>query len=195
MSDFQNTGHPDRDWWEALWPDPAGTLERLGVGRCDSLLDVACGNGHFTVPAAGLVDGPVYGLDLDPDLLASLTKSAEAAGVTVHAVEADARTLPDCLPERVEGALVANTFHGVPDRTDLARRVHETLLPGGRFAVVNWHDRPPEETPALGEPRGPPTGLRMSPEETADAVEPAGFSAEETVDLPPHHYGIVFERE
>ena len=30
------------------------------------------------------------------------------------------------------------------------------------FAIVNWHKRPREETPILGEPRGPKTELRMS---------------------------------
>jgi len=195
MSDFQNTGHPDRDWWHALWPDPEGTLRRLGIARRDSLLDIACGNGHFTVPAARIIDGPVYGLDLDADLLGELTTAAEGAGVTVHTIDTDALALPDCLPERVTDALMANTFHGVPDGTELARRVRESLLPGGRFAVVNWHDRPRTETTVLGEPRGPPADLRMSPGETVEAVEPAGFTAAETVELGPYHYGVVFERD
>ncbi|HHB12481.1 MAG TPA: hypothetical protein ENK62_04715 [Chromatiales bacterium] len=41
---------------------------------------------------------------------------------------------------------MANTFHGVPDKTGLARAVHTALKPLGRFAIVNWYRRPRENT-------------------------------------------------
>ncbi len=44
----------------------------------------------------------------------------------------------------------------------------------------------------LGEPRGPETELRMSPEQTIKAVESGGFTFKELVDVPPYHYGAVF---
>jgi predicted methyltransferase len=94
----------------------------------------------------------------------------------------------------VEFVLLANTFHGVPEQTALARAVAAALKPGGRFAVVNWHKRPREETTVLGEARGPRTELRMSPEETRAAVEPAGFELKNLIELPPYHYGAVFRR-
>ena len=46
----------------------------------------------------------------------------------------------------------------------------------------------------LGAERGPPTELRMSPASTQDAVEPAGVHLSPFVELPPYHYGSVFER-
>lgn len=191
MDRFRSTAQPDRDWWTALWPDPEGTLRRLGGGG-GSLADVCCGNGHFTVSAATLVDH-VYAIDIDPDLLADLERLVEASDVEgVEPIEGDARHLPDPLPAPVDIVLVANTFHGVEDQTTFAGAVREALTGGGRFVVVNWHDRPPEETPVLAEPRGPQEALRMPPSATVDAVEPAEFGVVETVDLAPHHYGIVF---
>jgi hypothetical protein len=89
---------------------------------------------------------------------------------------------------------MANAFHGVPDRLRLARAVHEVLKPSGRFAIVNWHQRPREETIILGEPRGPRTELRMTPDQTIGAVEPAGLKHLQVVELPPYHYGVVFQR-
>ena len=72
--------------------------------------------------------------------------------------------------------------------------VRDVLETDGRFVVVNWQDRPPEKTTVLGDPRGPPAGLRMTPDETVEAVEPAGFETAETVELDPYHYGVVFRR-
>jgi ubiquinone/menaquinone biosynthesis C-methylase UbiE len=190
MDRFQNTAHPDREWWTTLWPDPEGTLRDLGVGGV--LADVACGDGYFTLAAADLVDR-VYAVDVDPGLLDRLEAAAEEAGVDrVETVAGDARELPSLLPERVDAVLFANTFHGVDDREEFAAAVRESLAEGGRFVVVNWQDRPPAETTVLDEPRGPPEDLRMTPDETVAAVEPVGFEAVETVDLEPYHYGVVF---
>ncbi|WP_254839590.1 class I SAM-dependent methyltransferase [Natronomonas marina] len=193
MDRFRNTAQPDRDWWRALWPDPEGTLRKLGIDG-GTLADVACGDGHFTLPAADIVDR-VYAVDIDPALLADLDERVAAAGVAgVEPVEGDARDLPSLLPERVETALLANTFHGAEDPKALAAAVRRALTDDGRFVVVNWHDRPPEATTVLGEPRGPPEPLRLSPGATTDAVEAAGFEALEVLDLGPYHYGIVFRQ-
>ena len=194
MDQFRNTAQPDEDWWAALWPDPAETLRRLGIDG-GTLADVACGDGHFTVQAADLVDR-VYAVDLDADLLGDLEDRARAAAVdNVESIQGDARSLPSLLPEPVERVLFANTLHGVDDGTAFAETVRAALAADGRFVVVNWHDRPPAETTVLGEPRGPPADMRMSPSATADAVEPAGFRTVDTVDLDPYHYGIVFTPE
>lgn len=107
----------------------------------------------------------------------------------------DARCLPEHVPEPVGFVLLANTFHGVPDKTGLAREVREVrevLVSGGRFVVVNWHPMPREDTRVLGQPRGPATKMRLSPEDAQASVEPAGFVLEKIVDLPPYHYGAIF---
>lgn len=192
MTEFRNTAQPDRDWWDALWPDPRGTLESLGIGDCRSLLDVCCGDGHFTIPAADLVSGPVYGVDLDPKLLGTL-ESRVGATERLETIEGDAMALPDLLPEPVACALLANTLHGVPEKQALAEAVAAVLEPGGRFVVINWIDAPSAETPVLDEPRGPPAELRMTPAETIGSIEPAGFDARETASVSPHHYAVTFE--
>ena len=46
----------------------------------------------------------------------------------------------------------------------------------------------------LGQPRGPKTEMRMSPEEVKRVLEPADLRHTRTVELPPYHYGAIFER-
>ena len=89
---------------------------------------------------------------------------------------------------------MANAFHGVPDRSRLTQAVASVLKADGYFAIVNWHKRSREKTPILGEPRGPKTELRMSPEETIKSVEGRGLKFTKIVEVPPYHYGIVFQR-
>jgi SAM-dependent methyltransferase len=94
----------------------------------------------------------------------------------------------------VDCAFLANAFHGVPDKPRLARAVQDVLKPGGLFAIVSWYARPREATTVLGEPRGPATELRMTPEQIA-AVEPGGFRFRDRVEVSPYHYGAIFERQ
>ncbi|WP_435196872.1 hypothetical protein [Natronomonas sp. EA1] len=106
----------------------------------------------------------------------------------------DARELPALLPEPVEAVLLANTLHGVDDRVGLARAVRDSLVEGGRFAVVNWKPLPRAETTVRAAPRGPPTDQRLPADETVGTLEEAGFTVERTVELEPYHYGVVATR-
>jgi predicted methyltransferase len=76
------------------------------------VIDLCCGDGYFTAPIGQLVaDGSVLAMKL-----------AELVRAPVDLV------------------LIANTFHGAPDHTGLARVVRATLRPGGIFDVADGRD-------------------------------------------------------
>lgn len=189
---FPATIMPDTDWWQALWPDPEAVLRAVGIKPDMQVVDLCCGDGHFTSPMCHLVHpGRTWALDMDEDLLCQAEQACQGS-LNFHSVLGDARELPKLIGEPVDFVFIANTFHGVPDKTGLSRAVHRVLKPGGRFAIVNWYRRPREETTVLDQPRGPDTELRMEPEEVRQVVEPAGFRLEKVVDVGPYHYGAVF---
>ncbi|MGQ3329253.1 class I SAM-dependent methyltransferase [Halorubrum sp. FL23] len=197
MDRFRNTGQPDWDWWGRVWPTPGATLDRLGLAPGDRVVEIGSGNGYFALPAARIADpATVYAVDVDESLLAELDALAAEQGIdTVSTVKGDARALPELLPEPADFALLANAFHGIEDQSAFVEGVAAALAVDGRFAVVNWHDRPREGTTIGGEPRGPPTDLRLPPEATRRAVEDASdLRLAEAIELPPYHYGLVFER-
>lgn len=192
MSRFQNTRQPDWDWWEELWSNPKDMLRTLGLSSGQSIADIGSGNGYFTFPAAELVDGaPVYAIDVDEELLAELSSTANARGLTnINNIHGDARNLADVLPKSVDVVLIANTFHGVEDKVRFTKQVHQSLHPNGRFIIVNWYDLPKEETTVAGTARGPPEELRMSIRETHEIMAEA-FEDIREVDLPQYHYALI----
>ncbi|WP_311171546.1 class I SAM-dependent methyltransferase [Halobellus ordinarius] len=197
MERFRNTGQPDWDWWGRLWPTPGETLRRLGISDSDVVAEVGCGNGYFALPAARITaPEPVYALDIEPSLLTELSNLADREAIdNLVPIHCDARNLRNHLPDGVDTVLIANTFHGIEDVSGFLQEVSTALPADGRFVVVNWYDQPREETTVMGEPRGPPAELRLSPAETTDCVESgSAFSLERQVELPPYHYGLVFER-
>lgn len=191
---FEGTEMPTAGWWEALWPDPVKVLTSVGVTAGSNVVDLCSGDGWFTLQIARLARH-VIAIDIDPALLnVAQLRLAENGVTNCEFVAGDAYDLTSLVAKPVDFVFLANAFHGVPDKTRLARSVREILGPAGRFAIVNWHQRPREETTMLGEPRGPRTDLRLSPEQTIAAVEAAGLKLSKLVDVPPYHYGAVFER-
>ena len=192
---FPATSMPDRDWWAALWPSPADVLHRIGITPDMTVLDPCCGDGYFTAPLAKIVGGKIYALDLDPAMIALAKVEVARQDTTVLKwICADAQSAAQHLSEPVDYILMANTFHGVPGQSGLARAVREVLRPSGLFGVVNWHPIPREQTIVLGKPRGPKTEMRMSVENVRTVVEPAGFRFMQSVNLLPFHYGAIFQR-
>ncbi|APZ44363.1 class I SAM-dependent methyltransferase [Acidihalobacter ferrooxydans] len=189
---FPATLMPDKDWWQALWPDPEAVLAGIGVESGMDAVDLCCGDGHFTRALCRLTyPGLAWAIDLDAGLLSQASEGCRDA-LNFRPILGDARELPDRITSPVDLIFIANTFHGVPDKAGLAATVHRVLKPGGRFAIVNWHRRPREETVVLAKPRGPDTELRMRPEEVREIVEPAGFIQESVADVGPYHYAAVF---
>jgi ubiquinone/menaquinone biosynthesis C-methylase UbiE len=192
---FQATEMPDAEWWEALWPDPAGLVRAVGIADGMDVIDLCSGDGWFTLPIAKIARSATA-LDIDADLLElSRTRLAEHGVTNCYFLAGDAYDIARLVPRKVDLVFLANVFHGVPDQTKLSRAVRKTLLRGGRFAIVNWHQRSREETTVLGHPRGPRTELRMSPEQTVSAVTAAGLALDKIIELPPHHYAAIFVRE
>jgi 2-polyprenyl-3-methyl-5-hydroxy-6-metoxy-1,4-benzoquinol methylase len=190
---FQGTEMPTAGWWEALWPDPAGVLAAVGLSPGMDVIDLCSGDGWFTVQIAK-VARQVTAIDIDRNLLEVARHRLMESGVNnCKFVAGNAYEIAK-LAGPTDFVFMANAFHGVPDRARLAKAVRAALNPSGLFAIVNWHRRPREETPILGEPRGPKTELRMTPEETIKSIEGSGLKFSKTVEIPPYHYGVVFER-
>jgi SAM-dependent methyltransferase len=191
---FQGTEMPTAGWWEALWPDPAGVLAAVGIEPDMEVVDLCSGDGWFTLQIAKIA-GHVIAIDIDPSLLeVARHRLTESGATNCDFVAGDAYELAKLVSGTADFVFLANAFHGVPDRPRLARAVRATLGPAGHFAIINWHQRPREETVILGEPRGPKTELRLSPQQTIDAVESSGLKLARLVELPPYHYGAVFEQ-
>lgn len=186
---------PDPGWWEALWPDPARVLRDIGVTSGSDVVDLCCGDGWFTFPLSRLARS-VVAIDIDAALLemAKIRMAERGGAPNCTLIEADAYEIVGLLSAPVDYVLLANAFHGVPDRPRLAQAVHDVLRPGGLFGIVNWHATPREQTPVLGQPRGPATELRMTLDQTIASVESGGLKFSKNVDVSPYHYGAVFER-
>jgi SAM-dependent methyltransferase len=144
--------------------DAGETVVRAaGVEPGMDVLDVACGSGNATLPAAK-AGGRVTGLDFAPGLLEVARERAADAMVEIDFVEGDAQALPfdDGSFDRI-----VSTFGHMfaPDHRRTADEMKRVLRPDGVIAVACWM---PEgaigrmfrvTAELLPPPPGPPPGL------------------------------------
>jgi ubiquinone/menaquinone biosynthesis C-methylase UbiE len=64
-----------------------------------TVVDLCCGDGHFTAPLSMLVDGQFHGVDLDPAMLEQVRREIQRIGAPACSLlEADALDLPTVIP-------------------------------------------------------------------------------------------------
>lgn len=186
---IRESGMPGEATWEGFF-DPPGILSRLGLTpETSSVVDLGCGYGTFTIPAARLTSGTVHGFDIEPEMIRATGSRADSAGlknIRLHLRDfaAEGTGLPDA---SVGYVMLFNILHAEePDR--LLREAYRILAPGGTAAVMHWiSDRPT--------PRGPSLGIRPSPQDCRSWMTGQGFEVEGApLDLPPYHFGVVGRR-
>lgn len=117
-------------------PGAAEFVNRLTLQPGERVLDVACGTGNLTIPAAKS-GASVIGQDLSSNLLEQGRAWAKAEGLIIRFDENDAEALPyDDASFDTVISMFGAMFTPQPDVT--AMELARTCRPGGRIAMANW---------------------------------------------------------
>jgi two-component system, OmpR family, sensor histidine kinase KdpD len=127
----------ERDRWQRA-EEVIGALQ---LKDADSVADLGCGSGYFTLKLSRAVGsrGRVLAVDVRraPLLLVRLRSLLEHAGnISLIRGGSDDPGLP---PQQLAAVLVANTYHEFGDRRAMLGQIRRALLPAGRLVVVD-HD-------------------------------------------------------
>jgi ubiquinone/menaquinone biosynthesis C-methylase UbiE len=130
-------------WAEQLAPAHQALLAMADVTRGESVLDVACGTGLVSFPAAAAAGprGLVTGTDISEAMVRRAREQAERCGLGNLMFErADAESLP--VPDgSFDAALCALGLMYVPEPVQALREMHRALKPGGRAVAAVWGRR------------------------------------------------------
>jgi len=183
----RESGMPLKETWEGFF-NPVGTLERMGLQGATDVVEFGCGYGTFTIPAAKIVKGTVYALDIESEMTDVTEKAARGEGLqNVKTIRRDFMANGTGLPDKsVDYAMIFNILH-IDHPEVMLKEAWRILKKSGKVGIIHWNYDP-------STPRGPSMDIRPKPSDCIQWATEAGFNHPQQFDLKPYHYGIVLTK-
>ncbi len=184
----RESGMPGEKQWENFF----NSEEILKIMELDySIVDVAefgCGYGTFTIPASKIINGIIYAIDIEQEMINRVIEKANNENLNnVKTMLRDFVHEGSGLEnESVDYVMLFNILHA-ENPEDLLKEAYRILRSNGKLGIIHWNFDP--ETP-----RGPPMDIRPKPEQCTKWAVEVGFKFESSHDLKPYHYGLVFSK-
>ena len=162
---------------------PEGTLKKFNLGDSGTLLDLGCGIGYFTIPAASIIsNGNVIGIDIMTEILdIAREKAGDISNIEFKKSEEYAFPVED---KSVDYVLGCNVVHEIEDKARFFNEIKRVLRKGGYIYVIDWKKEEMENGPSINE--------RVSKEEMKNLVKSLNFTFSEEVNINEDHYGLIF---
>ncbi len=148
-------------------------------------MDIGCGEGFFTLPAAHLVgaSGKAYGLDADEAAIEEMRKKASTEGLSnleIRIGAAEEIVLCRICADIVFFGMALHDFHNPVRVLENARQM---LKPNGKLVNLDWKK--------IAMSFGPSVAKRFDEATASRLIESAGFKVEVVKDSGQYHYLIV----
>ncbi len=188
---YRESGMPSEELWQSFF-NPVDILKQMGVDKnIRILIDIGCGYGTFLIPATELVNMNVIGIDVDEKLIDVCRNKIKEANISnVQLINGDISTEETIEKlkihqSEIDYVTLFNILH-CEKPLELLKNVYDVLNKNGIVGVIHWIN---EETP-----RGPSMEIRPKAENIVDWALKVGFTFKKQIDLPPYHFGLVFEK-
>jgi arsenite methyltransferase len=167
------------------WQQPQKLIGALNIQPGAVIADLGSGSGYFTFRLAEAVGagGKVYAVDIDPDMIGLVTKTAKEKSIrNIEPILAkpDNPLLPKAAVDLI---FTSNTYHHIDDRIRYFSNLRQFLRPGGRIAIIEF-DR-----------RGWLQGLlrHYTPSEFIEReMEQAGYTLQQSFDFLDRQSFLIF---
>lgn len=142
----------------------------INLQQGQQVLDLGCGIGFLTLPAAKVVgsEGFVFGMDIQEAMLVEGLARSSRLGIKQIAwvlTPPDQISLPTGSVDCVLLGLVA---HEVPDQENMLQECFRVLRPNGHLGIVEWNTTFTE--------MGPPMEHRLRPEILLSKISNQGYA-------------------
>jgi ubiquinone/menaquinone biosynthesis C-methylase UbiE len=181
----QHSSHYMPEDERRIFQNPEAILSGIGLKPGDTFIEMGCGEGFFTLPAARIVkqNGVVYGIDTNLTAIDHLNNQAKQVGLSniiTRVAEAENTILCTACADIIFFGIVLHDFKN-PEK--VLKNALVMLKPEGKLVNFDWKK--------LHTSFGPPVKIRFSEEQAESLIEKAGFTLKNTVDYPPYNYLIT----
>jgi ubiquinone/menaquinone biosynthesis C-methylase UbiE len=163
-------------------------LAALNVKPGQTICDMGCGNGFYTLPLAKQTgaEGKVLAVDIQPEMLHMLDERAKAEGIEHIELITGTQTDPRLEPESVDLILLVDVYHEFSHPRQMLEAMRKALKPNGRIALAEFR---------LEDRNVPIKRLhKMSKKQILREYEANGFKLVEEFDKLPWQHLMFFSR-
>ena len=160
-------------------------LKALGVKPGQTVCDMGCGNGFYTLQLARLVGprGVVYAVDVQPEMLQMLVRNAAEARLANIRPVLGTPIDPRLPAGGIDMMLCVDVYHEFSHPEAMLAKIKESLSPDGELVLVEFRG----EDPAV-----PIKPLhKMTKAQVRAELEPAGFEMVREFDRLPWQHLLV----
>jgi ubiquinone/menaquinone biosynthesis C-methylase UbiE len=151
-----------------LFP-PEELLKKLPIKKTDNILDLGAGTGYLTIPTAKMVDGLVYALDMDPEMLEVIETRAQYEHITnIKSVKGSIDNIP--LPDDSIDIVIASwVLHEVKPLSKSLQQIKRVLKERGYFLCFEFEN-------IESSIKGPPMNIRIPSSTMEQELINVGFT-------------------
>ena len=166
------------------WQNPEAILEEINLKKGFIFIDLGCGGGFFSIPAAIVVgtEGKVYALDADAEAIEVTKEKASTKGLQnleFRVGRAEDEILCNNCADMI---FLGNVLHDFENPSQVLINSKKMLKQNGRLIDLDWKAEPMK--------LGPPMEIRFSAHKASELIKAAGFEVVEMRESRPFHYVI-----
>jgi len=156
---------------------PKEILVQNNLHKGQTLVDIGCGTGYFTLAGAEIVGeaGKAVGLDTSAEMISHLENKILVKGYSnTHLLLSE---------EYADFAVLGFIFHEVDNKARFLQEIRRVLKPSGTLLILEWAKN--EQLQG-----GPPLHHRLSMKEAADFLTSGGFEVRKNGNIGLQYYSI-----
>jgi SAM-dependent methyltransferase len=161
-------------------------LESLAIRPGQTVCDMGCGNGFYTLELARLVGprGIVYAVDIQPEMLRLLAQRAAEEHLDNIRPVLGSPVDPRLPPGAIDMILCVDVYHEFSHPAAMLARIRESLADGGQLVLAEFR----------GEDQAVPIKPlhKMTKPQVKAELEPSGFVLEREFDRLPWQHLLFF---
>src|SRR3989344_8483928 len=136
----RESGMPEESMWDEFF-DYEHIVKVMGINkRVEDVAEFGCGYGGFTIPAAKIIKGKIYAIDIEPEMIKETQRKARKNRLNnIETITrdfiADGTGLED---ESVDYVVLFNILHN-ENPGQLLNEAYRILKPNGKIGVIHWN--------------------------------------------------------